>query len=111
MQEQGLQPQTVEILLAFYEQQLPTMTQHLAKIGIDFAQVVGIDWRLDHDIKSRSAGKDGVPVFYVTLQVIERGEQRPVHFTASLEELQDLLGKVRDAVKEVDRVLVAVNTN
>jgi hypothetical protein len=62
---------------------------------------------LDYDIKSRNAGKDGLPIFFVTLQVLDpaASQIKPVSFTATLEELQDLLGKVRDAVKEVDRVL------
>lgn len=121
MQEQGLRNEVVDLLCAFYNQQQDTLVNHLAKIGINFAQVVGIDWRLDYDIKSKDTGKDGLPVFYVTLHVVGgsssvssttiSNQVQAISFTASLEELQDLLAKVRDAVKEVDRVLLSNSTN
>ncbi len=104
------------MLCAFYSQQQETLINFLAKIGINFAQVVGIDWRLDYDVKSKDTGKDGLPVFYVTLQVVGgstasstsgSSHVQAISFTASLEELNDLLAKVRDAVKEVDRIVLA----
>jgi hypothetical protein len=113
LQEQGLRSEVIDLLSAFYAQQQETLVNHLAKIGINFGNVVGIDWRLDYDIKSKDTGKDGLPVFYVTLQIIggsasnSSNHVQCISFTASLEELQDLLAKVRDAVKEVDRVLLS----
>lgn len=119
-----MRTEVIDLLAAFYQQQHDTIQTHLLKTGIVFTQVVGIDWRLDYDIKSRHAGKDGLPVFYVTLQVVPSNSASStalstgsvpaistISFTASLEELQDLLAKVRDAVKEVDRVLAHNNSN
>lgn len=114
LQEQGLRPAVVDLLAAFYAQQQEVIINHLAKMSINFSQVVGIDWRLDYDVKSKDTGKDGLPLFYVTLQVVNglvndgnSSHVQAISFTATLEELQDLLAKVRDAVKEVDRVLLS----
>lgn len=66
---------------------------------------MGVDWRLDHSVKSKSAGRENAPLFFVALKVRDRGVLRSVELLASLEEMQDLLSKVRDAVKQVERVL------
>lgn len=47
-------------------------------------------------------------MYFVSLKVNDRGLLRNIDMIASLEEMQDLLSKVRDAVKQVERVL---NTN
>lgn len=44
-------------------------------------------------------------MFFVALKVRDRGVLRDINMIASLEEMQDLLSKVRDAVKQVERVL------
>jgi len=60
---------------------------------------------LDYAIRSKRLGKDNAPLFFVALKVKDGSSMRDVVFLASLEEMQDLLSKVRDAVKQVERVL------
>lgn len=104
--EQSLSNDVIDILVAFYQQQQDTITQHLSQIGISFPQVVGVDWRLDYLVRSKVAGRENVPMFHVCLHVMDKEEDmRDIKFLASLEEMQDLLSKVRDAVKQVERVL------
>lgn len=74
-------------------------------IGISFPSIVGIDWRLDYTVRSKHGGRENVPMFFISLQIKERGLIRYVDMIATQEELQDMLSKVRDAVKQVDRVL------
>jgi hypothetical protein len=66
---------------------------------------VGIDWRIDYSIRSKSTGKDNVPMFFVSLKVLDNDKINNINFIANLEEMHDLLAKVRDAVKQVERVL------
>jgi hypothetical protein len=86
--------------------------------GISFPQIIGIDWRIDYSIRSKSTGKDNIPMFYVSLKVLETNNHNScgsgsnedhkvnnINFIASLEEMHDLLSKVRDAVKQVERIL------
>lgn len=66
--------------------------------GIAAPKIVGVDWRLDHAIKSKNAGRENVPMFFVALKVRDRGVLRDINMIASLEEMQDLLSKVCDAL-------------
>lgn len=73
---------------------------------------MGIDWRIDYAIRSKATGKDNVPMFYISLKVLGDDNQiNNINFIASLEEMQDLLAKVRDAVKQVERVLNTDSNN
>jgi len=76
-------------------------------IGISAPTIVGVDWRIDYAIRSKNIGKINAPMFYVSLKVNDRGLLRYITMTATSEELQDLLSKVKDAVKQVDRVIVS----
>jgi hypothetical protein len=58
------------------------------------SNIVDIQWRLDYSIKSKNAGKENVPIYFVTLKVEEKGEFHNINMMASMEEMQDLLSKV-----------------
>lgn len=48
------------------------------------------------------------PVYFITLHSQERdGSNKDIQFSCSFEELQDLLAKLKDAQKQVERVLSA----
>lgn len=83
--------------------------------------MVGVDWRLDYYIKSNTLEKADAPLFYISLKTKvnrelgstvsqdEGGESghssglENVSFTCTVEQLQDLVAKLRDAVKQVER--------
>ena len=62
--------------------------------GINAPAIIGVDWRLDYSIRSKNAGRENVPLFFVSLKVKDRGLIRDVNMIATLEELQDMLSKV-----------------
>lgn len=72
-------------------------------IGITTPTIVGVDWRIDYAIRSNSIGRINAPMFFVSLKIHDRGLYRYITMTATNEELQDLLSKVKDAVKQADR--------
>jgi hypothetical protein len=67
-------------------------------LGISLPQLVGVEWRLDYAIRSKQLGKENVPMFFVTLKLKHTDSIRDVTFLATLEEMQDLLSKVRARV-------------
>lgn len=74
--------------------------------AIGHAQVVDLAWRLDYHVRSSTTGVVNRPVYLVTLKTMERdGTPRDHEFTCSLEQMQDLAAIVRDANKQVDRIL------
>ena len=63
---------------------------------------MGVDWRLDYHIKSSITGNDNEPVYYVTFQAVDgQGHSQDIRVACSLEELQDLHAKFKDAAKQV----------
>lgn len=80
----------------------------LARTSFDPARVEGVDWRMDYLLKSNALEKIKVPVYFVTLKTREpSGEPRDVQFTCSYQELQQLISKLRDGLKQVERILEA----
>jgi hypothetical protein len=72
-------------------------------LGISFPQIVGIDWRIDYAIRSKTTGKENAPMFYVSLKVLENNDKiNNVNFLASLEEMHDLLAKVSDPISLIE---------
>lgn len=111
LQEQGILGGNIDVIIAFYQQHQETITTYISKIGISFPQIVGIEWRLDYSIRAKNIGKENIPMFYISLKVLHSNtgsvedKVTNINFIATLEELQDLLAKVKDAVKQVDRML------
>ena len=67
--------------------------------------IVDIKWRLDYNVRSKQGGKTNAPIYFVSLTLKDRGLLRNVDMIATQEELQDLYDKVRDATKQIERVL------
>lgn len=104
LQDIGLDKEYMDILYILYEQHYETFIQHANHISIDFPAIVGMEWRLDYKVRSKHGGRENIPLFLISLQVKDRGLIRYVDMSATQQELEDLLGKVRDAVKQVERV-------
>jgi hypothetical protein len=92
--EQGIGAEVIDVIVGFYQQHQETIERYLGRVGISFPQIVGVDWRLDYMVRSKSAGRENVPMFHVALRVMENEDIREISFLASLEEMQDLLSKV-----------------
>ena len=101
----AISPANVTMLKEMYEQNRGPLLEHIEMTGISAPQLVGVDWRLDYGIRSKHGGRGNIPIFFVTLKLKDRGIIRDVDLIASQEELQDMLAKVRDAVKQTERVL------
>lgn len=79
--------------------------------GIAAPSIVGIDWRLDYSIRSKNAGRENTTMFYVALRVKDRGVIRDINMMATMEELQDLLSKVRRLVLVVPHQRLCVQVD
>mmetsp|Transcript_8955 Transcript_8955/g.9472 ORF Transcript_8955/g.9472 Transcript_8955/m.9472 type:complete len:183 (-) Transcript_8955:140-688(-) len=101
--EHSLSNEVSELLCELYNQHQENIINHLENTGISSPIIVDIDWRLDYSIRSKHGGRNNIPMYFVTLKVKDRGLLRDIDMIASLEEIQDLLGSVRDAVKQVER--------
>ena len=106
LEELGLGASRVDVMAKGFEKYKDKVRGRLAQTGIAFGEIVGMDWRLDYDVRSGDAGKENKPMYLVTLQVRQGdGSVEPVHFSASPEQLQDLEANVRDATQQVARLV------
>lgn len=93
----------VVALLKIYDKYRGLLRQQLRQVSsLSYSSIVGIDWRLDYYIQSNSLEQVRVPVYFVDLKTEDSaGAQKTIQFTCSLQELQDLLAKCKDACNSV----------
>ncbi|XP_042328497.1 COMM domain-containing protein 3 isoform X2 [Sceloporus undulatus] len=67
--------------------------------------ITDICWRLEYQIKTNQLHKNYHPTYLMTLNV-ENNDSRShqdINFSCSMEQLQDLIGKLKDAAKSLER--------
>ncbi|XP_012276828.1 COMM domain-containing protein 3 [Orussus abietinus] len=93
-----------ERIRSFYTTHLNGIKEKLERIGHGLPHVVDVDWRLDYCIKSDTESSIGVPIYHIQLSTEKQGELRHVKFTCTPQELQELVYKLKDAVRRVEKV-------
>lgn len=74
--------------------------------GFKFPKVVGVDWRLDYELRSSTTGKLSSHRYFVKLRTLDSsGNDDDFDFTCSYEQVKDLLAKVEDAKKQLERAM------
>jgi hypothetical protein len=105
LEEGRLSSGRAQYLAGKYDASRVALRAKLGGISVMFPRVVGVDWRLDYYIKSNAIEKVDVPVYFVCLKIKQPDDTlRDVPFSASLQELQDMLSKLQDAAKQVERI-------
>lgn len=92
-------------IVEMYSTHFETLVKHMENTCISAPEIVGLEWRLDYSLTSKNGGRVNSPMYLVTLRVKERGLVREMDMIASREEVQDMLSKLKDAVKQVERLL------
>eukprot|EP00727_Mastigamoeba_balamuthi_P007525 m51a1_g3393 hypothetical protein (195) ;mRNA; f:519620-520392 len=90
---------------ARYEAALPALRASLARIGSKAVpRIVGVNWRLDYVVRSDAIDHACAPLYFVRLRTSgQDGEDGTVEFSCSIDDLQDLVSKLRDATKQIER--------
>lgn len=78
----------------------------LGNVGTSPPHIVDVDWRLDYYIKNNHLEKVNEAVYLISLktEVPGKSDLQEVQFSCSLEQLQDLVGKLKDATKCLEKV-------
>ncbi|XP_045318441.1 COMM domain-containing protein 3 isoform X2 [Leopardus geoffroyi] len=77
----------------------------LGSIGRSLPHITDVSWRLEYQIKTNQLHKMYRPAYLVTLNV-ENTDSRShpeISFSCNMEQLQDLVGKLKDASKSLER--------
>ncbi|XP_015678616.1 COMM domain-containing protein 3 [Protobothrops mucrosquamatus] len=67
--------------------------------------VIDVCWCLEYQIKTNQLHKHYCPAYLMTLRVenIDSRSHQDINFTCSMDQLQDLVGKLKDAAKSLER--------
>nr|XP_044990784.1 COMM domain-containing protein 3 isoform X2 [Jaculus jaculus] len=82
-----------------------SVDQSTLSIGSALPHITDVSWRLEYQIKTNQLHKMYRPAYLVTLTVENKDSQSypEISFSCSMEQLQDLVGKLRDASKSLER--------
>lgn len=75
----------------------------LARLDSTYPHIVDVDWRLDYCIKSNYLEKINQSSYLISLKTQEPGKHDSLEFSCSVEQLQDLVGKLKDATKSIEK--------
>ncbi|NP_001088855.1 COMM domain containing 3 L homeolog [Xenopus laevis] len=94
-----------ELFWTEYQKNKESLETLLGSIGISPPHITDVSWRLQYQIKSNQLYRHNRPDYLINLTVESSdANQKPeISFDCSMEQLQDLLGKLRDAAKSLER--------
>ncbi|XP_004578613.2 COMM domain-containing protein 3 [Ochotona princeps] len=95
----------IELFCTEYQNNKNSLEILLGSIGRSLPHITDVSWRLEYQIKTNQLHKMYRPAYLVTLN-IENTDPRSspgLSFSCSMEQLQDLVGKLKDAAKSLER--------
>jgi|TARA_B110000003_G_C16513443_1_gene482118 hypothetical protein len=108
-EEAGIDMTRAELIGKGHEAHVEAIRDRLIYSSIGAGKIVDCDWRLDYTAVSSNVQTQNKGLYFVTLKVQEPNEGvdkvRDVTFSATPQQLQKLLETVRDATKQVERIL------
>ncbi|XP_051160439.1 COMM domain-containing protein 3-like [Leptopilina boulardi] len=99
-----LNGQQISKICDAYELNRDQFQRKLQIIGGGLPHLVDVNWKLDYCIKSNTTDSNGMPIYLISLQTIKHGETKYLKFTCTLQQLQDLLHKLKDAVRHMEKL-------
>lgn len=99
-------PERIKEVSETYQKNKPALQILLGSVGRTPAHIVDVDWRLDYYVKNNHMEKVNEAVYLITLktELPSLKELQEVQFSCSQEQLQDLVGKLKDACKCLERI-------
>lgn len=98
-------PDRIALFNKIYTEQKPHLQILLSSVGRSHPHIVDVDWRLDYCLKNNQVDRVNEPTFLISLKTQRSGrsELEPVLLACTQEQLQDLVTKLRDACKSLER--------
>ncbi|XP_006634447.1 COMM domain-containing protein 3 isoform X1 [Lepisosteus oculatus] len=98
-------PERIDMFCNEYQKNKSDLEHLLASLGRCPPQICDVAWRLEYQIKNSHVHKVNKPSYLITFNVENSGARSPeeIHFSCTMEQLQDLLGKMKDAAKSLEK--------
>ncbi|KAM9332613.1 polycomb complex protein BMI-1-A [Pholidichthys leucotaenia] len=103
LEELTFKADRIEIFYDSYKKNKKELEQLLASIGRRPAHISDVSWRLQYHVKNGQVDKVNDPFYLISLNTENEGSSQDISFTCTMEQLQDLVGKLKDAAKSVEK--------
>ncbi|XP_013863892.1 COMM domain-containing protein 3 [Austrofundulus limnaeus] len=103
LEELTFSAERIEIFYSSYQKHKKELERLLASLGRRPAQINDVSWRLQYNTKNKQLDKVNQPFYLISLNTEGPGASEELSFTCTTEQLQDLVGKLKDAAKSLDR--------
>ena len=111
LEELAIEGERAALVARLYAAQKARVRDVLGCTGFDFPNLVDVDWRLDHQVASSAAGKVSEPLYLLKLVTKDAtGTLKETEFSCDRHQLTDMLARVKDATKQVDRLVGALKS-
>lgn len=99
-------------IIQVYNENVTNIRLVLSSISNSYPHITDIKWRLEYYIKNSQLHRIGEPQYQIQLQTQKPGQSDSgvVQFSCSQEQLQDLVGKLKEACKSLERAHQATSS-
>jgi len=104
LEEQRFSSDRIKLIVDGYEKHKASMRSSLSRTGSSPPQIVDVSWRLDYSIKNNHLSKDSHAVYLINLKTEKDERLQDVQLACTQTQLQDLVYKLRDACKSLERI-------
>lgn len=105
MEVHKLPQERIDLICQRYTETFNALRANLSQSQFQFPHIVDVQWRLDYFIKSNAVEKIHQPVYLIKLKTKQSpgGENKEIEFSCTLEQMQDLVAKLKDAEHTLER--------
>ncbi|XP_069561674.1 COMM domain-containing protein 3 isoform X2 [Brachyistius frenatus] len=103
LEELTFSAEKIDIFYSTYQKHKKELERLLASIGRRPAHINDVSWRLQYHMKNAQVDKVNDPFYLISLNSESEGSSEDINFTCTMDQLQDLVGKLKDAAKSVEK--------
>uniref|UniRef100_A0A667XG36 COMM domain-containing protein 3 n=1 Tax=Myripristis murdjan TaxID=586833 RepID=A0A667XG36_9TELE len=106
LEEITFSAERIEIFHSAYQKHKKELEHLLASIGRRPPHITDVSWRLQYHMKNGHVHKVNEPFYLISLNVENGdsgGSSEDISFSCTMEQLQDLVGKLKDAAKSLEK--------
>lgn len=95
--------QRIEKLCSTYSNNKQDIQTQLELTGDNISHIVDVDWRLHHCVRISTCSTD-MPIYNIRMSTRKCNEMKYVTFTCTVQQLQELVYKLKDAVRHIEKI-------
>ncbi|XP_063063427.1 COMM domain-containing protein 3 [Engraulis encrasicolus] len=106
LEDASFDTERIDVFYSSYQNHKRILESLLESIGRSPPHITDVLWRLDYCIKNSHVHKVNQPSYLISLHVENddsAGPSKDVNFNCTMEQLQDLVGKMKDAAKSLEK--------